>query len=464
MNVKPLLIAETTDVRYLEVFEGIHTYGPIWVKNPEEFYHKFSLKSKYYISNSEFRSGVAYSKIFAATVIPGFYRKQPRRGGEYYREFWVAALKSKPDIILITSWNELHEATEIEPTIECGFKYLRITRRYVEEYKGVKLPTPGKPRLKVEARVLGREVLDGRTVWSISLLISNNGSTALGIKINAGNNGYIEDYYPLNPRRNIVTIPMLDKGQKTKVNIKFFTKNLNNTIITITYYSLDGVEFNMTVKVYERNTARNITVKGRTTVKQGIAEFKVVFRDRLRVLSKTVYVRNGSLLKLPSEFKIINLNNGTILKLQGFILENGTLIGLGETIRVVKPMVIEASWVRYYKVNIEYPVEYVNVSIIGDRVNSYVRENSTIIIRARIRGLQPLAYYKPVIVVSGRMYENVSKLELRVTKPMVVRVSYKLEVNPLGAIILIVLILLILIIVRTVKGMLRFWSIIFISA
>ena len=57
-----------------------------------------------------------------------------------------------------------------------------------------------------------------------------------------------------------------------------------------------------------------------------------------------------------------------------------------------------------------------------------------------------------------------SKLDLRVTKPMVVRVSYKLEVNPLGAIILIVLILLMLIIVRVAKGMLRFWSIIFISA
>ena len=52
------------------------------------------------------------------------------RKGKLYKLMWDTALKYKPDIVLITSWNEWHEKTEIEPSLEEGELYLDITRSY----------------------------------------------------------------------------------------------------------------------------------------------------------------------------------------------------------------------------------------------------------------------------------------------------------------------------------------------
>jgi hypothetical protein len=38
--------------------------------------------------------------------------------------------------VLITSWNEWHEATELEPSREHGFEYLDLTRTLIGEYNG----------------------------------------------------------------------------------------------------------------------------------------------------------------------------------------------------------------------------------------------------------------------------------------------------------------------------------------
>jgi len=58
----------------------------------------------------------------------------PRGGGEYYERTWRAALGSRPDIVLICTWNEWHEGTEIEPSREYGFSYVRMTRRFVKVF------------------------------------------------------------------------------------------------------------------------------------------------------------------------------------------------------------------------------------------------------------------------------------------------------------------------------------------
>ncbi len=59
---------------------------------------------------------------------PGLYT--PREDGEYYRRSWETALASDPDVVLITSWNEWPEATNIEPSVEFGYEYLDLTLTY----------------------------------------------------------------------------------------------------------------------------------------------------------------------------------------------------------------------------------------------------------------------------------------------------------------------------------------------
>ena len=53
-----------------------------------------------------------------------------------YSRLWKTAIDLDADSVLITSWNEWHEGTEIEPSAEYGFQYLELTRRFTEEYKG----------------------------------------------------------------------------------------------------------------------------------------------------------------------------------------------------------------------------------------------------------------------------------------------------------------------------------------
>jgi hypothetical protein len=45
----------------------------------------------------------------------GDKRIKPRRGGKTYDSMWRAAIHSKPDGVTITSYNEWHEGTQIEP-------------------------------------------------------------------------------------------------------------------------------------------------------------------------------------------------------------------------------------------------------------------------------------------------------------------------------------------------------------
>jgi hypothetical protein len=53
-----------------------------------------------------------------------------RWGGETYRELWQAAIAAAPDYVLITSWNEWHEGSEIEPSVEYGSRILDDTAAF----------------------------------------------------------------------------------------------------------------------------------------------------------------------------------------------------------------------------------------------------------------------------------------------------------------------------------------------
>lgn len=77
--------------------------------------------------------------VTTATLLPGYDDRRlddrtgdrpttPRRSGRTYRMLWDAALGARPDWVLIVSWNEWLEGTEIEPSVEHGRRELETTR------------------------------------------------------------------------------------------------------------------------------------------------------------------------------------------------------------------------------------------------------------------------------------------------------------------------------------------------
>ncbi len=65
-----------------------------------------------------------HNKLWFAPAQPGFdnlnarhevYWKTPRNNGSTYKTSWLAAINSYPNGVVITTWNEWHEGTNIEP-------------------------------------------------------------------------------------------------------------------------------------------------------------------------------------------------------------------------------------------------------------------------------------------------------------------------------------------------------------
>lgn len=143
-------LADRLDTEYLQVFDGLHTYI------------LFSGMDRY-VDLSPTCTGLG--KIFAATVVPGYDdtiirdpgRIVDRANGTYYRDFWETIMLSKPDWVLVTSWNEWHEGSEIEPSLEFGDLYLNLTLTYYELFEAGML-TPGlEARLRQHALKLLQE-------------------------------------------------------------------------------------------------------------------------------------------------------------------------------------------------------------------------------------------------------------------------------------------------------------------
>ncbi len=77
----------------------------------------------------------------AVPVSPGFKMKNrdkpyvPHQNGKFYIDVLKLAINSDADILLITSFNEWWEGTNIEPSKEFGDLHLKITRKYARIFK-----------------------------------------------------------------------------------------------------------------------------------------------------------------------------------------------------------------------------------------------------------------------------------------------------------------------------------------
>lgn len=126
---------------YFENFSsGMHVYNPISRSLPKisKIYEKAS------------KAASSENVKFFATVIPGYNDteirspgfKVERENGNYYNSIWKIAKKSNPDYYLITSFNEWHEGTEIEPSLEYGYRYINLTAEQITSEENYSLTNP----------------------------------------------------------------------------------------------------------------------------------------------------------------------------------------------------------------------------------------------------------------------------------------------------------------------------------
>jgi glycoprotein endo-alpha-1,2-mannosidase len=150
------------------VFDGVHTYntaGNLRGMNPAEARKWAAETYKSWVQLAD-RAG----KISAITVIPGYDDTKIRKpglavkryDGQLYRAQWDEAIKADPHWILITSFNEWHEGSEIEPSLEFKRLYIDIaaeyTRLFTAKERALHSPAAAEGQLSAgeKTRLLGK--------------------------------------------------------------------------------------------------------------------------------------------------------------------------------------------------------------------------------------------------------------------------------------------------------------------
>jgi hypothetical protein len=151
-------------------FDGIHTYN---VADQSVARVKTQYRAAASLAKKQ-------GRLFAATVIPGYDDtvirkpglKADRRGGALYRDLWQIALDARADWVLVTSFNEWHEGSEIEPSQEYGDQYLSLTAQFARVFKQDLVP----PTVAITSPAAGA-ALSGTVL--VTVQASDNGEIGL---------------------------------------------------------------------------------------------------------------------------------------------------------------------------------------------------------------------------------------------------------------------------------------------
>jgi hypothetical protein len=153
----PIVMAETLSTGLLDSFDGAFRYATAELS--ADALSRFNLAQTLGVRGYHLlpRSDNAARRVWAATVSPGYddtnipTRLSPifrdRAGGAYYDTQWRAAIASRPDWVMVTSWNEWYENTQIETSERYGDEYVRRTAAWAKRYRCEMTPpgTGGQP-------------------------------------------------------------------------------------------------------------------------------------------------------------------------------------------------------------------------------------------------------------------------------------------------------------------------------
>ena len=131
-------IMEGTDLAYLGPFDGNHLYSVAWSEDPAGTLVRWGNQVR------DWSAAQGLPRTWVATVMPGYDDRntgragafvRPRAGGAYYRQCWEGALGSHADWVIVTSFNEWREGTQIETSAGYGDAYLNLTAELAAAYR-----------------------------------------------------------------------------------------------------------------------------------------------------------------------------------------------------------------------------------------------------------------------------------------------------------------------------------------
>jgi hypothetical protein len=124
-----------------DAWDGISPYAIAWSANPLRQLPSWAAKA----------TAAAPDKLWIPPVSPGCNDAaarpvtctQERGSGSYYQATWDGALASNPSwAIIVSTFNEWMESTQIEPSVQYGDQYLQITRANADLFRAAAL-APG---------------------------------------------------------------------------------------------------------------------------------------------------------------------------------------------------------------------------------------------------------------------------------------------------------------------------------
>jgi hypothetical protein len=117
-----------------DAWDGISPYAIAWAANPTSQLQRWANVAR----------GIAPDKLWNPVVSPGCNDSaaraatciQDRADGAYYQATWDGALASNPSwAVVVSTFNEWMESTQIEPSQQWGDQYLQLTKQNSDQFK-----------------------------------------------------------------------------------------------------------------------------------------------------------------------------------------------------------------------------------------------------------------------------------------------------------------------------------------
>ncbi len=140
-------IAEGLDPSYLSVFDGLYVYKIDHACCPGSY----GKAAGWAAGVQRWEALTGKPKVWIGTIMPGWDDTRSvgrpdlrapspafvrdRAGGDYFRRTFNAVIGTHPDMLIVHSFNEWIEGSQIEPSVTYGDFYLNLTAQLVAQYK-----------------------------------------------------------------------------------------------------------------------------------------------------------------------------------------------------------------------------------------------------------------------------------------------------------------------------------------